>query len=73
METAGELQAEEYVPFGGVVAVEVALAGEVKYLPFHGGRHALSAFCQMKLQMPLQSGAAQAAPVFQPVNCVGSS
>ncbi|KAK3143185.1 hypothetical protein QOZ80_4BG0359640 [Eleusine coracana subsp. coracana] len=68
VDMAGELHAEEFG--GGVVDVEVALAGEVKYLPFHGGRHALSAFCQLKLLMPLQPGAAQAAPLFHPAGQV---
>ncbi|CAN6175281.1 unnamed protein product [Urochloa humidicola] len=70
VEAAGTVAAADVPPLGSVVPVEVALAGEVTYRPFHRGRHALAANCALQLQLPPPPGATQLAPVFHPIKCV---
>ncbi|CAN6227398.1 unnamed protein product [Urochloa humidicola] len=63
----------EVTPDGGtkMVQVELGIAGEVTYRPFHRGRHAMTAMCTMQLMpLPPPPGFTVVAPVFQPVKCV---
>jgi hypothetical protein len=62
--------APDVPPLGMMVPVEVALAGEVMYRPFHSGRHALAANCALQLQLPPPPGATQVVALFHPIKCV---